>query len=166
VFEVSFANEQALASFIGRYTLFATSIAILIQFLLASRMIAKIGLSGTHMLYNIMLVFGFLSQFMVPGVGSAVFARFVETELRFAIRNPVNQLMTNLFSRDLRIVSRAITIGAVNPIAALMASFALMFVGDDPMHPWRITFYILTVGLYLWASMLLYRAIRRHRNDP
>ena len=52
----------------------------------------------------------------------AIFARLVETELRFGLRNPITILITNKFSKSLRTRVRAWTMGVLNPLATLTAS--------------------------------------------
>ena len=55
-------------------------------------------------------------------MATALFARFLETELRLGLRNPLMQMITNTFSRPLRIRVRAWTMGLLTPMGTGLAS--------------------------------------------
>ena len=90
-------------------------------------------------------------------MGAAVVSRLLESELRFCLRNPVNQMYTNLFTKGMRAQIRGWAMGFFNPLAALLASGVLgglQGVGRAAWIPWVG----LVLGLsYVGASLFLYR---------
>ena len=94
-----FAKEQELAEFLGEYTQVSLAISLLVQLFLVNRLIAWLGLKGTHLLYGFLLLGGMAACLGEMTFSLAVFARFVESELRFGLRNPIMMLITNKFSK-------------------------------------------------------------------
>src|SRR5690606_15782471 len=50
------------------------------------------------------------------------------SELRFGMRNPINQLVVNKLSKPMRVRVRAFSLGALIPVATLFASAVLTVV--------------------------------------
>lgn len=121
-FESHFEDEAAFAGFLGRYTQIALLVSFLLQLFVVNRLVAWWGVPGTHLAYCLLVFGGLLGNLIWVGFPLAVASRFVENELRFGIRNPVNQMMVNRFSRKLRIVVRGWTLGWLIPVSTLMAS--------------------------------------------
>jgi AAA family ATP:ADP antiporter len=120
-----FADGVALAEFLGSYTQVALAVSLLVQVFLVNRLVAWVGLKGAHFLYTALLAAGLGLALWPMTLAAAVFGRLVEAELRFGLRNPVTQLLTNKFSKPLRIRVRAWTFGVLIPAATLAAAAAL-----------------------------------------
>jgi hypothetical protein len=88
-------------------------------------MVSRIGVRGTHLAYSVLVVAALAVNFFPMTLALAVFCRLVETELRFSLRNPVMQLITNQFSKPLRVRVRAWTLGLLIPVSTLAASSLL-----------------------------------------
>ena len=86
----------------------------------------------------------------------AVFARLVETELRFGLRNPIVQLITNKYSKLLRVRVRAWSLGAIVPLSTLVSSLLLSGMLREGAREW-IPFVggICAVGYFASAFGLL-----------
>lgn len=120
-----FASEAELARFLGRYTQLALAASLLFQLLLVSRMIAWLGLRGAQLTYAALIVLAALGGWGEMTLAAAVFARFVEGELRFGLRNPVAQMTVNLFPKQVRTQVRAWSLGVLIPVSTLAASLVL-----------------------------------------
>jgi ATP:ADP antiporter, AAA family len=124
-FEQHFADDVAMAVFLGKYTQIALLFSLLLQLFVVARMVAWIGLKGAHALYSTLLLAGFGWNLLPMTLPAAVFSRFLEAELRFGLRNPVAQLMINQFSKALRIRVRAWSLGFLIPCSTLATSLIL-----------------------------------------
>ncbi len=85
-------------------------------------MVGRLGVATTHTLYSVLVMGGLLGNVLITGLPIAVASRFVESELRFGLRNPVNQMMVNRFSKKMRIVVRGWSLGWLIPTGTLIAS--------------------------------------------
>lgn len=135
MFEQQFSNAAEMARFLGQYTQFALLISLLFQLLVVNRLVTWIGLKGSHLLYGTMVLGAFSVNLIWWTLPAAVFSRFVETELRFGLRNPVAQMILNQFSSPVRIQARAWSLGFLVPcstvVTALLLSQVSTFVGPS-----------------------------------
>src|SRR5262249_10583452 len=138
-FEGYFADSAALAEFLGRYTQVALLLSLLLQLFVVNRLVAWVGLRGAYLGYGALVCGGALVCAPPMRVGVAVFSRLLETELRFGLRNPLMQLLTNKFSKALRIRVRAWTMGVLTPLGTLTSSALLAGLvrgGAAGLVPW------------------------------
>lgn len=124
-FAEHFEDDRAMAEFLGLYTQLALVGSLVIQVLIVSRLVAWVGLKGANLVYGLLLVLSMAFCLGEMTLGLAVFARLMETELRFGLRNPIMQLITNKFSKGLRVRVRAWSLGMVIPLATLLTSVLL-----------------------------------------
>jgi ATP/ADP translocase len=114
-----------MACFLGRYTQLALIVSLVLQLFVVSRLIDRFGLRITHVAYSVLMAAALILNLLPMTLGLAVFARFVETELRFGLRNPIMQLITNHFSKALRTRVRSWTMGVLTPVSTLLAAALL-----------------------------------------
>jgi len=150
-----FADEVAMARFFGLYTQWALLVSLSVQLVVVNRLVARVGLKGTHGLYSVLIVLCVGVNLLPMTFAMAVFARLVETELRFGLRNPIMQLITNKFAKDLRVRVRAWTMGLLNPLATLASSFLLggLVRFQAGWIPWLgglcgVSYFLSCLGLY------------------
>jgi ATP/ADP translocase len=155
-FERHFANQEELAEFLGRYTQIALAISLVIQLGLVNRLVAWIGIKGTHLLYSALLVTGVALNQLPMTLGMAVFSRVVESELRFGLRNPIMQLISNKFSKALRVRVRAWSFGVITPVATLTSSLLLGGMARANLAAWIPTAGMACGALYLLCCFGLY----------
>lgn len=124
-FDDYFRDAAGTARFLGLYTQYALAASLAMQLLLISRLIGLIGVAGVHLLYSAAVAAAVVLNVFPMTLGAAVFARLVETELRFGVRNPVVQLITNRFSKPMRVRVRSWTLGLLIPVGTLIASGVL-----------------------------------------
>ncbi len=124
-FEREFAGDAELAGFLGRYSQIALAVSLPFQLFVVSRLVARIGLRGAQLTYALLVAAAALGGWGEMSLAAAVFARFVESELRYGLRNPLAQMTVNLFPKTLRTRARAWSLGVLIPLATLVA--ALVF---------------------------------------
>ena len=120
-------QEQAseFAAFIGRYTQWALVLALAVQLFAVNRLVGVLGVGGSYLLLAAVVGAAAGVAVLPMTLGLAVFCRLVETELRYGVRNPLMQLVTNTFSKPLRVRVRAWTMGVLTPAGTLAASALL-----------------------------------------
>src|SRR5262249_38226742 len=91
-FEGHFAHSAAVAEFLGRYTQVALLVSLGVQLLLVNRLVAWVGIRGAYLGYGTLVCAAALLALRPMTLATAVFARLLETELRFGLRNPLMQL--------------------------------------------------------------------------
>ncbi len=121
-FEGHFEDDVALAGFLGRYTQLSLLISLILQLFVVNRLVAALGVPATHLLYSLLVLGGLLGNLLASSLPVAVASRFLESELRFGLRNPVNQMMVNRFPKRTRIAVRGWSLGWLIPIGTLIAS--------------------------------------------
>src|SRR5204862_7679449 len=90
-----------------------------------------------------------------------VFCRLVETELRYGVRNPLMQLVTNTFSKALRVRVRAWTMGVLTPAGTLASSAVLGAMTRGGVGGWVGVGGGGVAAAHLLAAGGLWRAMRR-----
>ena len=161
-FAERFPDPSELAAFVGRYTQWALAGALLIQLFALNRIVAGAGVGGAYLGLAILVGSAALASAVPMTLGLAIYCRLVETELRYGVRNPLMQLVTNAFSKPLRIRVRAWTMGLLTPAGTLAASGALA--GLSRVGASMIGVVGLGVAAaHLLAAAGLWRALRRER---
>ncbi|WP_169976925.1 hypothetical protein [Tautonia rosea] len=161
-FEHHFSSEAELAAFLGWYTQWALLASFVVQLFVVNRLVRSAGLRGAVALTVVLLLIGMGRNLWELTLLAAVWSRLLETELRFGLRNPINQLVTNQFSRPDRLRVRAWTLGALNPVAALIGSIALGTLQLTGLSSWIPPFGFALALLHALASL----ALIRHLQDP
>ena len=158
-----FDSPEALAEFLGRYTQWALFGSLLVQTLLVNRLVAWLGLKGAHLIYGTLVLGGMLLGLATMTLALAVILRLIETELRFGLRNPIMQLITNKFSRALRVRVRAWSFGVVIPLGTLAT--ALMLQGLVQAQETALVAWlgVAAGSLHLAASIGLVGSFRENR---
>jgi hypothetical protein len=124
-FESYFDDERQLMTYLGRYTQIALTLSLILQLVLLNRLIDWLGIKSTHVLYSVLVFTGLLGNMAFPSLAMATASRFFETELRFGLRNPINQMMVNRFPKKMRISVRAWSLGWLIPIGTITSSAAI-----------------------------------------
>ena len=167
-FEEHFADSEALTIFLGRYTQWALVLSLALQIFAVNRLVSWLGVGGAYFAYAALLAGGALICIAPMNLTLAMFCRFLETELRFGVRNPLMQLLSNQFSRPLRIRVRAWTMGFLTPAATLASSILIALLIKAEVRDWMSwTGGALSVAHLLGAAKL-HRAKNsreNHRND-
>lgn len=153
-FSQHFESASEMASFLGFYTQLAMFASLLIQLLLVNRLVAWFGVQGVWLLYASLLLLGMVVCAFPMTLGIAIFARLIESELRLGLRNPIMQLLTNKFSKAIRVRVRAWSLGFLTPVGTFCASLLLI-----PLENWFETliplFGVIAGALHFGGSLAL-----------
>lgn len=155
-FDSYFSSEIAMAQFIGYYSMIALFISVLMQLFAINRAVSLIGLKGTLAFYNILFFASAFFNIFPMTILTATYARLIENEFRFGIRNPISTLITNKFPKKIRSRARAWTIGVVNPCALFIASYALLFINS--VYSFIVVCFIglFLTSLYMYSTSKVY----------
>lgn len=149
-FETHFGSDVELAAFMGRYTTIALTISLFLQLFVMSRLIRAIGLKSSNLVYGVLVSISLGANALHVGLAQAVASRALETELRFGLRNPVNQLIINKLSKALRVRVRAFSLGVLIPVGTLLSSGALALLAG--FGGTLIGVFGVLVGAVYWGS--------------
>ncbi len=103
----------------------ALAVSLPFQLFVVGRLVAVVGLRGAQIVYGALVAAAALAGWGEMTLLAAVFARFVEAELRYGLRNPLAQMTVNLFPKQVRTQARAWSLGFLIPATTLAASLAL-----------------------------------------
>lgn len=138
-FEQAFESERELTIFLGYYAQIGLGLALVIQLVVVSRMVGLLGVKGSQLVYAALVVLAAVGGLFTDGLVLAVLARFVESELRFSLRNPISQMIVNEFPKTVRIRARSWTLGTLIPLGGGVAALVmgtLVATGATSWIPW------------------------------
>jgi ATP/ADP translocase len=165
LFESHFDDTASMARFLGQYTQVALLFSLLLQLLLVNRIVSWIGMKGAHFLYGAFVMGAFAGNLFWPTFPAAVFSRFIETELRFGLRNPIAQMMLNQFAKRVRVQVRAWSLGFLIPCSTLLTAVLLSRV-PQMAGPGAVAWLGVLAGLsYLITSLGLYSSFTEARRS-
>lgn len=163
-FESHFDDEVKLAGFLGFYTQVALLISLFLQLFVVTRLVNWLGVAKAHLTYTVMVAGALVGNIFFTGLPIGIVSRFVEAELRFGLRNPVNQMLINQFSKKMRIKVRGWSLGWLIPIGTLFSSgliASLLYLGG---HPW-VALAGLMFGMgYVLSAIMVGRAYDKNES--
>lgn len=118
-------GERALAGMLGLYTAGANVVGVVLQLGLVGRLLARVGLTRANLLYASATVLAQVALLGAAALPAALGARFVDGELKDAIKTPLSSLFYEAFPRAERAQARAVILSAVSPAANLAGAGAL-----------------------------------------
>lgn len=122
IYPQAFPDLNARADFFGRYEIIANSIALILQILVSSRLIVRLGVGASNLLYPLLQLCAALSLLLQFGLISGILTQFINQELKTAIRAPAFQLLLNALPPGRATLSRSLLNGLVFPLATFTAS--------------------------------------------
>ncbi len=141
-----FPDTTERATFFATYEVFANLIWLFIQLFLTSRIVVKLGVGASNVLYPVLTAIaslGLLIYFFLKAEGQiangitmmlflGIFTQFINQEMRLALRSPVNNLLFNAIPPNQWGSNKAFLNGIVFPFATLIAGgFLIMITGDS-----------------------------------
>lgn len=121
-FDTHFGDADQMAKFLGTYSSWANVAAIALGLLVTPRLIRWLGVGFVNTTYAVATAgaYGLLAVF--PSLGAAVTARFVDSELKDALKTPLSALFYGAEAPRRRAEARAFVFGAVIPAATVTTS--------------------------------------------
>jgi hypothetical protein len=118
-------EEHELAALLAIYTTGANVVGAAIQLGLLGRVLDKLGLTKTNLFYAVATLFAQAAIFVAPSIGTALGARFADSELKHAIKTPLSSLFYEAFAPADRGAARAFVLGLVSPAAQVLGAVGL-----------------------------------------
>ena len=123
--QIHFAgDEDRVAAFLGAYISWANAAAIALGLLVTPRLLARAGVGAANVAYAAATTVAYGVLLLFPSLGAAVTARFVDTELKDALKTPLSALFYGAERPDRRAEARAFVFGAVIPAATTLTFVA------------------------------------------
>ncbi|MCK5539009.1 MAG: hypothetical protein KAI79_19450, partial [Bacteroidales bacterium] len=141
-----FPDTTVRATFFATYEVFANFILLFIQLFLTSRIVVKLGVGASNIVYPVLtaiislalVVYFFLKAegHIVDGMTMMLFlgimTQFINQEIRMSLRSPVSNLLFSAIPPQQWGSNKAFLNGIVFPFATLIAgSFLMMITGDS-----------------------------------
>ena len=115
-------DETALARMLGTFSLVANVAALCLQVFVVPRLSARLGPQWPNAAYGAALVAGVAALPLFPSVASALAFRFVDVQLKSAVRTPIAPMFYYPFSPSGRAGARALVLGVVSPVATAVVA--------------------------------------------
>ncbi len=156
-----YANEDALASFLGLFNGLSTGAAFLVSLLLANRLFERIGIMACILAFPVIYLIGFGSLVFAPVIVIIVTFRFVQMLWLLGIADPAWQTMFNIVPPEKRDQVRAF-MGRIPEQAGVFIAGGLLIIGEQTLAPQQLYF----LGLLAAATCtyILFQARRGYNN--
>lgn len=117
-------DETRIASFLGRYSAWASGLGVVLGAVVGPRVIARYGAGTANVAYACATAVAYLLVLPVGGtyvspIGGAVFARFAHIQLKHALRTPLSALFYGAEPPHRRPLARAFVFGLVIPASTV-----------------------------------------------
>lgn len=139
-----FPNATQRATFFATYEIFANLAWLFIQLFLTSRIVVKLGVGASNLLYPALVTIvvfglfiffyskshGYIEHSEVVMLSLGILTQFINQEMRGALRTPANNLLFNAIPPNLWGLNKAFLNGIVFPLATLIAGSFLILITD------------------------------------
>ncbi|MCV6637950.1 hypothetical protein [Candidatus Albibeggiatoa sp. nov. NOAA] len=135
-----YPSENERAAFFATYEIFANLMLLFVQLFITSRLIVSLGVGASNMLYPLLSGLAglgltlYFTQFYAPPealpvgypdaafmLGLAVFAQFINQEMRIALRAPAHNMLFNAIPPNQWGTNKAFLNGIVFPVSTVIA---------------------------------------------
>ena len=113
LFVANFPDPDDLALFFGIFLASANALEILLEIAVTPFLLRRFGIANTNLAHPTLTLVAFLGLGLLPGLGSAIFARLNRETLENALGSPVRNLIFNALPARLRGRMRAFLEGMV-----------------------------------------------------
>jgi len=143
-----YEDVSARTAFLATYDIGANLLWLVIQLFVTTPIIVGIGVGASNLLHPILSTLASLGLFAffylnttamdmeqnaLLMLGIAIFAQFINQEMRYALRAPANNLLFNAIPPNLWGINKAFLNGIVFPVSTLIASvFLILLAGNHP----------------------------------
>jgi ATP/ADP translocase len=157
VYTETFKTEESLSAFFGVLVAINSSIALLLQFFVANRLLRKFGVRTVNLFFPFTSLLSYLMLLVSFTLPSALIGSFNKDVVMTAFRNPVWSLMMNALPANIQGRARAMTVAVVIPSALMVAGVLLLLIKDFGSPVYVAIIGLVSAGMYLHFS--------RHMNN-
>ena len=154
-------SEAELVGLLAWYAAAGNLIGVVLQVVIMGRVLSRVGLTLTNMAYAVMAAIAQGLLLLTPGLGSALFARFADSELKHAIKTPLSSLFYEAFEPQDRAPARAVVLGFASPAAQVLASVGLFALVDLGTPTTAATVGIVACALFVVSTVAQNRGYER-----
>jgi hypothetical protein len=115
-------DEDRVAGFLGRFGVVANAAGALLGVLVVPRLLQRFGVGFANLAYAMITVCAYGGLLMVPGLWSAVLARFINVQFKDALKTPLSTLFYGAEPPHGRALARALVFGAIIPAATVVTA--------------------------------------------
>ncbi len=159
IFQATFPEKDRLTAFYGVFAGVASIFALGIQLFLTPRLIQKLGVGLSNIVYPFSTAASFLALALSFSFLPALYMRFNKTSLQESLRNPLHNLLYNAVPLNLRGRSRAFIVGFVGPLGSVIGGLILIVsrseVLGSSLSPVKLAYLGLGISLgYIFLGFL------------
>lgn len=157
VYADSFVLEEDLTAFFGALSTLTSTLALLAQLFLTSRLIQRFGVPTVNLFYPLTSLASLAGMIFQLGLPTAISSSINIKSVMPAFHNPVRTMFLNILPQQIQGRARAMTMAIVLPVSLITSGIMLWFLQklNDPL-------YFLIPGAVA-ASLFLYFSIRMNR---
>ena len=157
VYADSFVLEEDLTAFFGVLSTLTSTLALLAQLFLTSRLIQSFGVPTVNLFYPLTSLASLAGMIFQLGLPTAISSSINIKSVMPAFHNPVRTMFLNILPQQIQGRARAMTMAIVLPVSLIASGIMLWFLQklNDPL-------YFLIPGAVA-ASLFLYFSIRMNR---
>lgn len=127
IYTESFESEADLAMFFGMLVAGTNLLAIIMQVFVSGRVIEKIGVKKTKLIYPLMSVLSYVLLLISPGFYMALIASVNNSSVMPAFRNPARQMFFNVLPDYVKGRARASSVALVLPLALFACGVLILY---------------------------------------
>jgi hypothetical protein len=156
-------DRDQVARFLGTYTSWANLAALGLALVVTPRLIARVGVGVANAVYALLVFGAYAALELRPSLLAATAARFVDVELKDALKTPLSALFYGAERPDDRAPARAFVFGAVIPAATVTTAGAFAAALQGGSVVWLVRAGLVVAGLFVVATLVQNRVyLRRH----
>ena len=158
VYTDSFALEEDLTAFFGVLSTLTSTLALLAQLFLTSRLIQRFGVPTVNLFYPLTSLASLAAMTFQLGLPTAISSSINIKSVMPAFHNPVRTMFLNILPQQIQGRARAMTMAIVLPVSLITSGIMLWFLQklNEPLYfliPGAVT-----AGLFLYFSIRMNRA--------
>lgn len=122
----TFESDAALSSFLGSLNSWSSLALLPIQLFLLSRIVGRIGLGNSYLVFRLATLGISGALIAVPTVGTSALSYIDQTALNRIFRNPTENMLYNAVPQRVKGRARAFITGFITPIGSLIGGLLLL----------------------------------------
>jgi len=159
---IQFADEEALASFLGTFNALSTGGAFLASLFLANRLFARFGIMPMLLLFPFIYLLGFGTLAIYEIFAVIVVFRFIKLFWMHGVAVSAWQAMFNTVPAERRDQVRAFISGVPSQAGTFIAG-AILLIGEQAFSPQQL--YLIGLGAAVAACLVIWRAGRAYKHS-
>lgn len=149
IYTESFETEAELAMFFGMLVAGTNFLAVVMQVFVSGRVIEKLGVRKSKLIYPLLSVVSYLLLLISPGFYMALIASVNNSSVMPAFRNPTRQMFFNVLPDYIQGRARATSVALVLPLALFVCGMMILYLQTSD-NPTLIIYFGIGCALLYW----------------